>query len=129
MLKIKSQKRQSTDITHSLQCVLEFQKCSRLVAQQCGACDPGRMQALLTHQNTLVRHLKNEFFSRNLGQNMPKIGYFFGKKALNRRSAEGSAPEPPLASGSWGLYPQSNKQQMLCFCFFSAFAPIFHFNL
>jgi len=24
------------------------------------------------HQQTLFRHLKNELFSRNLGQNMPK---------------------------------------------------------
>jgi len=28
--------------------------------------------------NTLFRHLKkNEFFSRNLGENMPKNAYFF----------------------------------------------------
>jgi len=30
------------------------------------------VQALEAHQHTLFRHLKNEFFSRNLGQNMPK---------------------------------------------------------
>jgi len=29
------------------------------------------VQALKTHQHTLFRHLKNEFFSRNLGQKMP----------------------------------------------------------
>jgi len=28
-----------------------------------------RAQALETHQHTLFRHFKNEFFSRNLGQN------------------------------------------------------------
>jgi len=29
-------------------------------------------QTLKVHHHTLFRHLKNEFFSRNLDQNMPK---------------------------------------------------------
>jgi len=32
---------------------------------------------------------------------------YFLKKLENRRSVEGSAPNPPLASGSWGLSPQT----------------------
>jgi len=34
---------------------------------------------LEAHQHTLFRHLKNEFFSRNLGQNMPRTAYFLEK--------------------------------------------------
>jgi len=34
------------------------------------------VQVLEAHQHALFRHLKNEFFSRNLGQNMPKNAYF-----------------------------------------------------
>jgi len=34
------------------------------------------MQVLKAHQHSLFRRLKNEFFSRNLGQNMPKNAYF-----------------------------------------------------
>jgi len=37
-------------------------------------------QALEADQQILFRHLKNEFFSRNLGQNMRKNTYFFRKK-------------------------------------------------
>jgi len=33
-------------------------------------------QALETHQDTLFRHLKNAFLSRNLGQNMLKMSIF-----------------------------------------------------
>jgi len=40
-----------------------------------GRMRPGA-QALEEHQHTLFRHLKNEFFSKNLGQNMPKNAYF-----------------------------------------------------
>jgi len=40
---------------------------------------PG-VQALEAHQHILFRHLKNEFFSRNLGQNMPKNAYFLEKR-------------------------------------------------
>jgi len=36
--------------------------------------------------------LKKEFFSRNLGQNMPKMRIFLEKKAVNRRSAEPPNP-------------------------------------
>jgi len=32
-------------------------------------------KALEAHQHTLFRHFKNEFFSRNLGQNIPKNGF------------------------------------------------------
>jgi len=36
--------------------------------------------ALEAHQHTLFRHLKNEFFNSNLGQNMPKNAYFLEKR-------------------------------------------------
>jgi len=59
--KILKIKRQSTDITLS-------------GAAREGAkwgMRPGA-QALKAHQYTLIRHLKNEFFSKNLDQNMTK---------------------------------------------------------
>jgi len=37
-------------------------------------------RALETHQYTLFRHLNNEFFTKNLGQNMPKNAYFLEKR-------------------------------------------------
>jgi len=40
---------------------------------------PG-VQALEAHQHTLFRHLKNEIFSKNLSQNMPKNAYFSVKR-------------------------------------------------
>jgi len=43
------------------------------------AMHPG-VQALEAHQHTLFRHLKNEFFSRNLSQNMRKTAYFLEKR-------------------------------------------------
>jgi len=39
---------------------------------------------------------------------MFKNAYFFGKNVKNRLSVGGSAPEPPLASGIWGLRPQTS---------------------
>jgi len=48
------------------------------VAQQeeaSGGIRPG-VQTLEAHQHTLFIHLKNVFFSRNLGQNMPKNRIF-----------------------------------------------------
>jgi len=39
-----------------------------------------RVQALEAYQHTLFRHLKNDFFSKNLGQNMPKNAYFLEKR-------------------------------------------------
>jgi len=46
----------------------------------------------------------NAFFSRNVGQNMLKNVYSFGKKLQNRRSVRGSAPKnpswPPAAGNS-----------------------------
>jgi len=62
-------------------------------------------KALEAHQHTLFRHFENEFFSRNLGQNMSKNAHFLESNFC--RSARGSAPEPPLASGSWGLRLQA----------------------
>jgi len=44
-----------------------------------GGMRPGA-QALEAQQYTLFRHLKNELFSRNLGQNMPKNAYFLEKR-------------------------------------------------
>jgi len=55
-------------------------------------------QALKAHQHTVFRHLKNEFFSKNLGQNMPKIAYFWKQ----------GCKISPLASGNWGLRPQTS---------------------
>jgi len=37
-------------------------------------------RALEAYQHTLFRHLKNEFFNSNLGQNMPKNAYFLEKR-------------------------------------------------
>jgi len=59
-------------------------------------------QALDAHQHTLFIHLKNALFSRNLDQNMPKNAYF-----LEKGYKIAAAPEPPLASGGWGLRPQT----------------------
>jgi len=44
-----------------------------------GGMRPG-VQALEAPQHTLFRHLKNEIFSRNLGQNMSKNAYFLEKR-------------------------------------------------
>jgi len=59
-------------------------------------------QALEAHQHTLFRHLKNEFFSRNLRQYMPKNAYFLEKIAVKlpqRRGAPPPNPRWPLAAG------------------------------
>jgi len=40
-----------------------------------GGMRPGA-KALEAHQHTLFRRLINEFFSRNLGQNIPKMRIF-----------------------------------------------------
>jgi len=64
-------------------------------------------KALKANQHTLFRHFKNEFFSRTLGQNMPKNAYFLEKSCKIAAVSGGSAPEPPMASGSWGLRPQN----------------------
>jgi len=65
-------------------------------------------QALEAHQHTLFRHLKNEFFSRYLVQNMPKNAYLFLEKRLyNYHSAWGSAPEPPLTDIDLSKYVSS----------------------
>jgi len=47
------------------------------------------------------------FLSRNLDQNMLENVLFFGKGWNNRRSVWGGTPKPPLASGGWGLCPQT----------------------
>jgi len=36
---------------------------------------------------------------------MPKNALFFTKSCQNRRSVEGSAPKPPLASSGWSSAP------------------------
>jgi len=46
--------------------------------EQVGACAPG--VGLKAHQHTLFKHLKNEFFSRNLVQNLPKMRIFLDKR-------------------------------------------------
>jgi len=63
---------------------------------------------LEAHQYTLFKHLKNEFFNRNSGQNMPENAYFLEKCCKIAAAPEGSAPEPPLASGGWRLLPQTS---------------------
>jgi len=45
--------------------------------------------------------------SRNIDQSLLKNAYFLEKTVKNRRSVGGSAPEPPLASGGWGLGSQT----------------------
>jgi len=47
--------------------------------------------ALDAHQHTLFRHLKSEFFSRNLSQNMPKNRYFLEKGCKIAAEPGGSA--------------------------------------
>jgi len=50
-------------------------------------------------------HLKR-VLSKNLDQSTFKNAYFL-EKYKNRLSIGGSAPEPPYASGGWGLHPQT----------------------
>jgi len=65
-------------------------------------------QALEAHQHTLIRHLINEFFSRNLGQNnMLKNAYFLEKSYEIGAAPRGLSPRTPLASGGWGIPPPS----------------------
>jgi len=54
-------------------------------------------KALEAHQHTLFRYLKNAFFSRNVGQNMLKNAYFFGKKAVKSPQRQ----EDPLQNIRW----------------------------
>jgi len=79
------------------------------VAQQegAGAMDmrPPGVQALEAHQHTLSRHLKNEFFNRNLSQNIPNNAYFLEKGCKIAAAPWGSAPEPPLAVNSASRFP------------------------
>jgi len=49
-------------------------------------------KALEAHQYTLVKHYKNVFFSRNLGQNVFKNAYFL-EKSYKIAAASG---DPPL---------------------------------
>jgi len=58
---------------------------------------------------TLFRHFKNELFSRNFGQNMPKNAYFLEKSCKIAAAPGGSVFELPLASGSWKLRPQTPR--------------------
>jgi len=46
------------------------------------------------------------FQSRNLSLNMPKNALFLLKNCKNRR-ALGAPPPDPLASGGWGIRPQT----------------------
>jgi len=68
------------------------------MAQQGGGASGGmrsEVQALEAHQHTLFRHLKNEFFSRNLGQNMPENAYFFRKKVVKSPQCRGLHLQTP----------------------------------
>jgi len=62
-------------------------------------------QALEVHQHTLFRHLKYAFFSRNLGQNMPKNAYFLEKRLKNHRSAQGRCPRTSVSLRQLGTPP------------------------
>jgi len=59
-----------------LQCVLEFQSDHAQWRNKASGGMLSRVQALEAHQHILFKHLKNEFFSRNLGKNKPKNAYF-----------------------------------------------------
>jgi len=65
---------------------------------------------LEAQQHTLFRHLKTEFFNRNLAQNMPKNAYFLEKKGCKITAAlRAPPPEPPFASGGWGTPPPDSR--------------------
>jgi len=59
---------------------------------------PGE-KALEAHQHTLFRHLKNAFFSRNLGQNMLKNVYFLKKAVKSQQRQELRPQKSSLAFG------------------------------
>jgi len=56
-----------------------------------GGIRPGA-QVLEAHQHDLFRHLKKKFFSRNLGQNIPKNAHFFRKKVVKLLQRPGDPP-------------------------------------
>jgi len=62
-------------------------------------------QALKAHQLTLFKHLKHEFFSRNLGQNMPKNAYFLKKKSVKLPQRPGAPPPNPRWSPALKISP------------------------
>jgi len=74
-----------------------------------GACGDMHLgaQALEANQHTLFRHFINEFFSRNLGQIMPKMHIFLEKRLKNCRSARELRTRTPLAPRGWGLCSQT----------------------
>jgi len=55
-----------------------------------------------------LQSVKKTFLSRNLDQICIKMLYIW-KKLKNRRNVRGSAPKLPLASGGWGLFPQTPR--------------------
>jgi len=61
----------------------------------------------LGRTSTLFTVIFKRILSRNLYQSMLKNAYFLEKDVKYRFSVGGSAPEPPLASGGWGLLPQT----------------------
>jgi len=69
---------------------------------------PGAHRQMGAHKHTL-QLFKNIFLSRNLGQNMLKNALVFEKIWKNCRSVGSSAPKYPLASGGYGLRPQTPK--------------------
>jgi len=71
-----------------------------------GSTRPGA-QALGTQQHTFAVIL-NVFLSRNLDQSMLKNASFWEKNCKSRLRVEGSAPEPPFASGGWEPRPQTS---------------------
>jgi len=71
---------------------------------------------------------------------MLKNAYFLGKTVKNRLSVGESAPEPPIASGEWGLHPQTPAllhheykkiEKLYCNVYntYSEFESIFYFSV
>jgi len=64
-------------------------------------------QALEAYQYNLFRHLKNEIFSRNLGQNMPKNAYILEKGCKIAAAPGAPPPNPRLLPAAGNSAPRS----------------------
>jgi len=73
-----------------LQCILEFQ--SDHAQWRSKWWDAPRTAGLGGASTYFIQAFKNEFFNRNLGQNMPKIAYFFEIKAVKLPQRPGAPP-------------------------------------
>jgi len=68
-------------------------------------------KALEAHQFTLFRHLKNVFFSRNLGQNILKNAYFLEKSC--KIAAASGDPPPKIPAGLQRLRTSSSDPRVV----------------